>query len=163
MLILIVKFFLTITSFIFSLNLIADSNISQIPLESYYMQERKSDSSEASVDRLFYINTRCSALYVYVASMTMNPTSEMEKTLNANSMNGAQMFNFNATNYWMLKTRKNDFDKANTHVFSVIQKMVATYEGDAKNYYADTGSHLNGYIKSDMRFCGMIAKEMLEK
>lgn len=154
------KFFLTLIAFIFYLNLIADSNISQIPLESFMMQEKKPDSAEASVDRLFYVNSRCSALFLYVASMTMNATSQKEKALNANSMTGAQMFNLNATNYWMQKTGKDDFDKANTHAFSVIQRMVATYEGDAKNYYADTGSHLNGYIKSDMTFCSMIAKEM---
>ena len=94
--------------------------------------------------------------------MTMSPRSEAEKNLNANSMKGAQMFNLSATNYWMLKTGKDDFDKANVHAFSVIQRMAATYEGDAKNYYADTGSHLNGYIKSDMTFCSMIAKEMLK-
>ena len=38
--------------------------------------------------------------------------------------------------------------------------MVATYEGDGKNYYADTGNHLSGYIKSDMQICSMIGKEM---
>ena len=92
--------------------------------------------------------------------MTMDPRSEAEN-LNANSMKGAQMFNLSATNYWILKTGKDDFDKL-IHAFSVIQRMAATYEGDAKNYYADTGSHLNGYIKSDMTFCSMIAKEMLK-
>ena len=65
----------SIIPFIFSLNLIANSNISQIPIESYMAQEKKSDSVEAKVDRLFYVNSRCSALFLYVASMTMNPTS----------------------------------------------------------------------------------------
>ena len=53
------KSIFTIIAFTLSLNLVANSNISQIPLESYMMQEKKSDSAEASVDRLFYINTRC--------------------------------------------------------------------------------------------------------
>ena len=150
----------SIIPFIFSLNLIANSNISQIPIESYMAQEKKSDSVEAKVDRLFYVNSRCSALFLYVASMTMNPTSEKEKTVNANAMTGAQMFNLNATNYWMLKTGKDDFDRANTHAFSEIQRMVATYEGDGENYYADTGNHLSGYIKSDMQICSLIGKEM---
>ena len=74
------KILFSIIPFIFSLNLIANSNISQIPIESYMAQE-KSDSVEAKVDRLFYVNSRCSAPFLYVASMTMNPTSEKEKLL----------------------------------------------------------------------------------
>ena len=146
--------------FLFVNSIFGNSNISQVPLNNYMQNMGKKSSLEAILDRLFYVNTRCSALYMYIASMTTNPSSEKEAVLNKNVMQGAQIFNLEATKHWMGKSQNDDFDKANLHVFKVSKKMVSAYEEDANNYYAVSGSHLNGYIKSDMKICEMVALEI---
>ena len=86
------KFFLLL-SFLFVNSVFGNSNVSLVPLKSYMQNMGKKNSLEAIQDRLFYVSTRCSALYIYIASMTTNPTSEKEAVVNENVTKGAQIFN----------------------------------------------------------------------